>query len=1154
MLVTASTFRQKLCAAMVFALVALGHAPAHAALKCEELMNKRACSDGAPVPYTLEGGTVVMIEAPVIDGFGAACWRWNRQFQCVESDATYSCESGTAFNTVKNNCNLTEASVAATVKVNAITYITDATYTYRCEFGEFTSPQNLPEGKDCVVLEETIVDLEPAPAALAGTMPVSPVPPSTSIATKQERTQEFVCYSPPQTTCSDVCYEQVVDAATGTIQQKEVACTSPVSNCTTTSNACDGTASFDQNGQPTGGTQALGPDGRCVASTSVAMCQAGDIPRCLEQENCTLSTTAPSSVMDNGVALEQEQTYICSNTETSCAQYTTVNNCVSVGAWGWDNMSLNGAVGAGLGEANSAMSRIEALEKGIQDNDPYIFSGENLRCHYAIGNWLNTAIAIVAVIAMSFIPGGGLLAQAFVQAGMTATQAAVASAVVSIGSAAMEDAPNSKAFGSDCCKDYVIEGSDAWFKLGACNADEVRLAVARRKDLDVYLGQYCSKKSGFPVKQCVEKTKSYCVFDDMLALVVNEQGRQQLDAIASADLATTKATAAIPFSLYSDAVVAPTSYAQESNGHWMLLANENKSQIWAWQYPAYCETNELQSAAYSRYVAELNAITDFKGTQPADISAQQYAALIVKLYNLPSFQECPATPGLVSLLTCSLEDDSCDAARLPEGPSGVEVDISGTDISAADVNWRVQDVPSFYLPGDYGVTAVMPADSSFAAVSKSVNEYITSTGSCHRDGDCLYQFSITDKTVDEGMGARKRVVEYVQFPLYTLTSSVTWPAITYLDKDGNLDMAAYLADPNRGKATPTYVSNQRFVFHPIFSPTAPAGNIHAAVLLDWAYTNNNIGDPSKLAEDYQPLLVPTSLPPGTAGWYPYGDPADNDKHFYISGGCDANSRWCSYTIEADINVPRHPWGTAKQPRCWGFSLQQLAALDFDKMDLSRWINSLNLDSMSANMSTEAAEAMSNQVTASAQSFYSAYSSGESVANPVQGTVALVTNTDVLPKLSNADFEAYMLEAGVPANWPQWYEGQANNNPVSNVRVDWGDGSPVETIAKHSEGRAYLGRHDYGDNPAGRYKLTVTLDTAGNGTQTLSTYISITPDNGQTLNDVVLDFGAPGGNTQGVDTYVPSSLPDGTSQALDNVDQLSPGTAVQYELQGSSVTK
>lgn len=1120
--------------------MSLGVSPAaQAALKCEEMMASRSCTDNAPKAYQVAPGQSVMIPAPTIAGYPSPCWNWNRRFQCVESTPIYSCESGTPYDTVKQNCSLTAATTHATIKINAITYITDASYTYRCAFGDYIPDTTLPPNRECVMLDSTVQNTKTTPTL-----------PSGSIVTEQKKTDEYVCYSPPQTVCSNICYKQVVNPSTGKLEQKEVACTSPVTNCVSSSSQCEGSASVS--GSNSSGSASWGPDGRCVSSTEVSTCQGGSIPRCLTQDNCVLDSTTPVGVQDNGFATSQEQSYICSNNTTTCTKYTTLSSCVSPNAWDWDKLSLSGEVGLGLGEFNQAMSKAEGIEKGLKENDPYIFSGEDLRCRYPVGNFLNTFISI-ALVAVSFYTFGttGFLAQGlYTYGGMSLAAANAVGAAVTVGASFAQDAPTSKAFGSNCCKDYVIEGSDKWYKLGSCTADEVKLAVARRKGLAHYLGTYCSKKSGFPVKQCVEKTKSYCVFDDMLAYVVNEQGRAQLDQLASADASTTTRTADLSFQLFAGYDANATKYGGAlNNGRWLPVTTHANSQVWVWQYPGYCQSSVTQATAYDKYMAELNALVDIKGIQPAEMTEKQAVELIVKTLGAPEFQECADTPGMVAFMTCSKTDDSCDVNKLPSGPGGVDFDISGIEISEADVNWRIQQVRSFYNPGDYGVTAVMTTNSAYAAVSNSLSAFITATGSCKTTGACLYNFAVTDKQATGGWGARKRVEDYAQFPLYTVMQNSAWPSMDYLGATGSFSTATWNNDPNRGLGTPLVVSNQRFVFRPNFAAN-PTGPLHTHVLLEWATEKLSASKPE---DDYSALLVPTTLPPASPGWYPHGSASDPTKRFYLTGGCDPGSRWCEYKVEIDLNIARHPWGTAKSPRCWGFSLEQMAALDFNKMDLSKWINSLDLGSVSANMSEEAAAQMGERVATSAQSFYTAFQSGSAVNNPNPGTVALVTNTDILPKLSSDNYKAYTLEVAVPANWPNWFDDQPNNNPVTNVRVDWGDGSPVQSLSKASTNRAFYGEHDYGDRPVGTYKVMVTLDTANNGPQTLSTHVSITPNSGKMPSkETKLDFANTGTSGQAMGEYTPAMMPDGSMQSPAALESLAPGMTELFKQQGNTV--
>lgn len=1140
-------------------------APAQASLKCQERVEQRACTNNAPQPYEVGPDSYIIVPAPQIDGFDTPCWTWTRKFQCVEANPIYSCESGSDFDTVKDTCNLTAATVNNTATINALMYITDATYTYRCDWGSFTYADELPTGKECVKLSEATTDDTSAPAATSGADPSTGVgnPPltasmTTTIVTDQTVTEEHVCYSPPATTCTDTCYEQVVDPVSGNIEHKEVACVAPVTNCSTTSDACEGSLALDADGNAVG-TLAQGPDGRCVQSHAESLCQNGEVPRCLAQDNCTLQTTSPASVQANGVALSEEQTYICSNTVTSCAQMTSISSCMHVGAWGWDKMELKSEVGTGLGKFNQALARSDAIQKGMNQDDPFIFSGQDRRCNYKVGGWLNTAILVVVAIAVTYMTAGAgaaysytLISQTAYTAEVVVTAAGVAQAAAAAG--ALSEAGNSKEFGKDCCKDLTIQGSDSnSLKAHRCTEDEIKLAVARKKNLHHYLGEYCSKYSGFPVKECKQKTKVYCTFDDMLAMSVNEQGRQQLEAIAQSDPELTKGTGALPFALYGPEIEGATDYSGMNNGRWLKQVASNNSQIWAWQYPGYCRSAEKQKAAFDLWQADFNQAADMTGIQPGTLTAAQADELLTNLVSVPPFQECAEAPGMMAIMTCSKQDDSCNETLLPVGPAGVETDLSGEIVTQSDVNWRIQLMQSFFMPGDYGVTSLMSPDTSYAAVSTGVNEYITATGSCHTDGNCLYQYAITDKLSNNGEGARKRVKERVQFPLYTAQQSASWPTIDYLSAAGGFDDAAYLADPNRTLGTPMTLNSQRFLFHPNSITTQKKGVVHNQVLLDWGTGKQTHDDPDDL-DQYEPLLVPTSLPPATEGFYPYGDPTDNDKHFYLSGGCDPNSRWCTYDVEMNLSIPRHPWGSALNPRCWGFSIDQLSALDFDKMDLSKWVASLNLDSATNGLSADAAKSMSDQALDSAQNFYAAFKDGETIPKPNPGQVALMTSADTLPSFTSDEEGSFVLRAAVPANWPQYFDdGLANNNPVTNVWVDWGDGSLKESMLKTTNSRAFDGTHDYGNKLKGTYKLTVTLDTAHNGPQTLTSTVNITPDDGAVPEAPELDFNNPGLSGDSQESYTPSALTNTNSQAPANLGQMSPATVDQFNAQGNTLS-
>jgi conjugal transfer mating pair stabilization protein TraN len=61
----------------------------------------------------------------------------------------------------------------------------------------------------------------------------------------------------------------------------------------------------------------------------------------------------------------------------------------------------------------------------------------------------------------------------------------------------------------------------------SCNQQEQDLAVANGDKRIHYVGKYCSASTGFP-KICVEDKWGFCVFQSLLARLIQEQGRSQL--------------------------------------------------------------------------------------------------------------------------------------------------------------------------------------------------------------------------------------------------------------------------------------------------------------------------------------------------------------------------------------------------------------------------------------------------------------------------------------------------------------------------------------------------------------------------------------------------------------------------------------------------
>lgn len=73
---------------------------------------------------------------------------------------------------------------------------------------------------------------------------------------------------------------------------------------------------------------------------------------------------------------------------------------------------------------------------------------------------------------------------------------------------------------NNCCKD---SGWGADLGLASCSSEEKALGQAKERKLTIDVGEYCSKKV---LGVCLEKKRSYCVFDSKLAQIIQQQGRQ----------------------------------------------------------------------------------------------------------------------------------------------------------------------------------------------------------------------------------------------------------------------------------------------------------------------------------------------------------------------------------------------------------------------------------------------------------------------------------------------------------------------------------------------------------------------------------------------------------------------------------------------------
>lgn len=131
----------------------------------------------------------------------------------------------------------------------------------------------------------------------------------------------------------------------------------------------------------------------------------------------------------------------------------------------------------------------------------------------------------------------------------------------------------------NCCKTSITKRTAGL--LGDCGDPDIELAAARRAERTVFKGTYCAKKKRFI--GCIKTAESYCVFPSLLSRLINVQGRDQLNQLASAGAAGATTSPAVNFDYYNTA----------NSESWQSIGNG----VLAMRWPAYCRSPDLYQAA-----------------------------------------------------------------------------------------------------------------------------------------------------------------------------------------------------------------------------------------------------------------------------------------------------------------------------------------------------------------------------------------------------------------------------------------------------------------------------------------------------------------------------------------------------------------------------
>lgn len=359
---------------------------------------------------------------------------------------------------------------------------------------------------------------------------------------------------------------------------------------------------------------------------------------------------------------------------------------------------------------------------------------------------------------------------------------------------------------------------------------------------------------------------------------------------------------------------------------------------------------------------------------------------------------------------CANLADAAEARMMEPDANGCPATVT-TWFAACDKQGgcgALTDSPEFGAM-DWTLKAVDGLKNQTSAVSK----YSVVTGACSPStGNCTYEAAAWPI----GVGGRAVV-----------TKDLTWPLFS-----------------SEGIAPSGDASAQDYVFNNVgdlmFRMYPAAGAAGGALP-----ANVRLGFSRDGGQTWKDAQLPTQSLSAAEATLPGSD-------IRVTGSCTVEANTCNYRITGTVTVQAKPWGSPQSPNCSGFTAGQLAALDFSKMDLSEWLETV-MDKVADKTDPTALAASANQRF---QQFNALYQSGQvSAGAPVSANFARVT-----PPEGFGPFNVRLVTAGF---WPEYSDIEANNTErVTRVEVDWGDCSPREQLAPApaDQGKGFGGTHAY----------------------------------------------------------------------------------------------
>lgn len=291
---------------------------------------------------------------------------------------------------------------------------------------------------------------------------------------------------------------------------------------------------------------AVGTDG--AVDQVVDSCEKTDLTGCV-----AVSAEPIKFSSAGGKVVAQRETYACEKVSRQCVEWSPTGSdeqCTKQdAAKGTDDMAeYRSSSGDSLTRAIQDSAQMESVAMGQENGStlttPGVYNGRDMRCRRPVGE-----------VNERFTP--------------------------------------------NCCAADLQRPPEGSTEEDACTLAEAELAAARRSSYTHFVGEYCSRRfngSGDASTEetnmntsdrCIRQTETYCVFDSVLARLVQEQGRPQLDALAASSAGGSVQDAELRFGYLDDVPVAP-----DLPGGWTTPVVANGVAVAAYRWPHYCATTK----------------------------------------------------------------------------------------------------------------------------------------------------------------------------------------------------------------------------------------------------------------------------------------------------------------------------------------------------------------------------------------------------------------------------------------------------------------------------------------------------------------------------------------------------------------------------------